>query len=165
LTAASMLPASGHQVEEVSSPITPAGELLRLHGGSLSLPPSNGPGMTPNGSVTAKLSFSPPPGRPSFAHALAYFAISSDAAIDITGSFILSLKSPNGSPCNRLQTDVAFLGASGWDRWERHFSNAELGCDAAGDYVATLTPLGGLRFAPGSPIVVAVFSRPATKEK
>ncbi|MGA7354893.1 MAG: hypothetical protein WBW76_05610 [Candidatus Cybelea sp.] len=162
LAASSIFRASGNQPEEASAAITPSGELLRLGSGSLSLPPSNGPGATPSGIVTAKLSPTPPAGRTSVSHALAYFAIGSDATIDITGALVVSLKPPSGSRCTGNQTDIASLGASGWISWQKDFLSGEFGCDAAGNITATLTPQGRLRIAPGAAVVLAVFKAPAS---
>jgi hypothetical protein len=158
LTAVSVFRALGSQADQTSVPISASGEVLRFSGGSVSLPPPNGPGATPAGRVTARLSPVPPQGRPKLAHALGYFSLSSDATIDITGSFILTLKSHNDSPCAGVQTGLEFLGASGWDDWQAHLVGAELGCDTAGDFVATLYPQR-LRISPGSPIVLAVVKR------
>jgi hypothetical protein len=157
LTVASAFRALGSQTDQTSAPISASGELLRLRSGSLSLPPANGPGATATGTVTARLTTVPPPGRPGLAHALAYFSFTSDAPMDITGGFILTLKLANSSRCTGVRTGLAFLGGSGWNNWETHFAAAELGCDSAGDFVATLYPRGTLRIAPGSPIVLAVF--------
>jgi hypothetical protein len=162
LAAASAFRASGSQPEEASTAITPSGELLRLGSGSLSLPPSNGPGATPSGIVTAKLSSTPPAGRAGVAHALAYVTIGSDPTIDITGAFIVALTPPNGSRCTGIQTGIASLGASGWINWQKHFLSGEFQCDAAGNLIVTLTPQGRLRIAPGASVVLAVFKAPAS---
>jgi hypothetical protein len=149
--------AAGSQPEEASAAITPSGELLRFANASLSLPPSNGPGATPSGIVTAKLSSAPPAGRSNVSHPLAYLTIDSDATIDITGAFVVSVKPPSGSRCAGIQTEVSYLGASGWISWQKHFSSGEFRCDAAGNVVATLTPQDRLRIAPGASVVLAVF--------
>jgi hypothetical protein len=155
LGAASVFRAVGSQGDEASAAISATGELLQFSRGSLSLPPSNGPGATPTGTITAKLTALPPAGRPKLPRALEYLAFSSDATIDITGSLIVTLKPVDG-PCTGVRTGVAFLGGSGWDSWQRHFAQAEFGCDSAGNFIATLAPMGRLRLAPGSPIVLAI---------
>jgi hypothetical protein len=156
LVAAGVSRVQGNQQQAFAS-IGPSGELLRLEGGSLSLPPPNGPGAIPSGTVTAKLSVAPPAGRPKLAHVLAYLSFGSDATIDMTGGIIVTIKPGNARPCTGVQTSVAFLGGSGWESWEKHFGVAELGCDLSGNYVATLYPRGALRLAPGSPIVLAIL--------
>lgn len=81
---------------------------------TLSLPPPNGPGATPTGTITATLSAAAPRGVPSVPNALAYISITSTATINMTGIILATFTPPTGMSCLGRNLTLAYFAGLGW---------------------------------------------------
>ncbi|HTU81023.1 MAG TPA: hypothetical protein VMF61_02780 [Candidatus Acidoferrales bacterium] len=146
-------------------PISPSGEFFDLSNAqpgvaaSLSLPPPNGPGATPNGTVRASVSTLPPSGVPALHNAIGYFSVTSSATTDVTGTMLATIRQSNLG-CLAQPASVAFLSGSKWivPAVPRPFTAYQASCDLSRGYsVHFIVNPNMVEFPAGRTLTFAVY--------